>query len=160
MRRPARPPGETTRQHGGINAHKHVAIMNRHPDDPLIAEQFRLLAQRADQFSSTYFWKLCAIAGSSAAAAGVTDEISRHSLRAWLQALTQEAASPAAFLTELVIVGCRRMGLRYSADLCSAMGIALLDALQEVIGEGFTGRARDAWSRAFALAADEIDEFA
>lgn len=134
--------------------------MITHQDDPLIDEQFRLLAQRADQFSSTYFWKLRSIAENRAAAPGRTGEDNRHSLRAWLQALTQEAASPAAFLTELVIVGCRRSGLRYSPDVCSAMGIALLDALQEVIGEAFTSRAREAWSRAFALASDEIDEFA
>lgn len=129
-------------------------------DQQLIAQQFRLLSSRADQFSSTYFWKLRSIAENRAARPFAEAGDTREALRGWLEGLTQEAATPEAFLTELVVVGCRRTGLRYSADVCSAMGIALLDALQEVVGEGFSHRAREAWSRAFAVISDEIGELA
>ena len=52
------------------------------------------------------------------------------------------------------------MLFRSSPDGPTAVGIALLDTLQVLLGEAFTEKACDAWSRMFVMATDTMLETA
>lgn len=119
-------------------------------DERLMEDQLLTLASRAERFAAV-FTRIFPPGQPSMANGASAPE------RAWLASLTSRAETPHAFLAEVLIAGCERTGMRYSAEICDAIGVALLDALQDVIGEAFTSRAREAWSRAFAVVSDGID---
>lgn len=119
-------------------------------DERLMEDQLLTLASRAERFAAAF---------TRIFPPGQPTNVHPVSApeRTWLASLTSRAETPHAFLAELLVVGCERAGMRYSAEICDAIGVAVLDALQEVIGEAFTSRAREAWSRAFAVVSDGID---
>ncbi|MCZ8181889.1 MAG: hypothetical protein O9322_02880 [Beijerinckiaceae bacterium] len=117
-------------------------------DQRLMEDQLVTLSMRAERFAAVFGRITPGLLPSGAPQGN------------WLASLTSRAETPHGFLAELLVAACEQAGMRYSPEICASMGIALLDTLQEVIGDGFTGPARSAWSSAFALVSDGIEEAA
>jgi len=66
--------------------------------------------------------------------------------------------TPYGLIAGIVLADRGTSGQRNDDDGVVALGVALLDTLCEVIGDGFTEHARAAWSRAIVDVSDWLDD--
>ena len=126
--------------------------MPRRNDSRVLDDQFLVLVARADGFATVFCQR------AQASLEGRLIEPGWAGRKPWLETLVRAAMTPYDLIACIVLADREAGGHGNGDDGVVALGVALLDTLRDVIGDGFTEHARAAWSRAVVDVLDWLDD--
>ena len=126
--------------------------MPRRSDSRVLDDQLLTLVARAERFATVFCQR------AQASLDGHLVDPGWVARKPWLETLARGAMTPYALIAGIVLADRGASGQRNGDDGVVALGVALLDTLCEVIGDGFTEQARAAWSRAIVDVSDWLDD--
>jgi hypothetical protein len=128
--------------------------MSRQSDSRLLDDQFLTLVARAERFATLF----CQRARTSVD--GHLGEAEWGERNAWLERLASGSLTPHGLIAGIVLADRGATGPRWGAlaETEIGLGVAFLDTMRDIMGDGFTEQARDAWSRVIVDVADLLDD--